>query len=234
MEKPQKSYRNRIILLIAFAAVLVVLYKLEIFSYFSTDFVQRNIEVIKSFIEQNYCTSACFYIGSLSLVIACSIPLGILLPIFGGFLFGWLPGVLFSIAAATIGGMIAFLISRYLIGDYFQKRFGERLEKFNNELDQYGYLYLLGLHFFPITPFFVLNILSGLTRIPLFTFLWTTIVGVAPAFAIYSYLGNQLTDLTHIKAALSLKIGIAFVALKVLSLCTLFIGRFGKKIVKKS
>lgn len=233
MQEQKKSYRNRIILLSAILLGFVVLYKMGVFSYFSTDYLQKNIEVIRAFIDQNYCTSACFYIGSLSIAIACSIPLGILLPICGGFLFGWLPGLLYSIAAATLGGTIAFLISRYLIGHYFQKRFGERLEKFNHELDQYGYLYLLGLHFFPITPFFVLNIVSGLTRIPLVTFLWTTVVGVAPAFAIYSYLGNQLTDLSQVKAALSLKIGVAFIALKVLSVCTLLIGRFGKKLIKK-
>lgn len=231
-EKPT-SYRNRLILLGLFVLTVFILYQMDVANYISADYLQKNIDVIKGYIEQNYCLSVLCYIALLSLVIACSIPLGILLPIFGGFLFGWLPGLLYSIAAASIGGTIAFLVSRYLIGEYFQKRFGPRLEKFNTELDQYGYLYLLGLHFFPVTPFFVLNILSGLTRIPIVTFLWTTVVGVAPAFAIYSYLGNQLSSLTEFRSTLSIKIVIAFVALKVLSVTTLLIGRFGKKLVKK-
>ncbi len=233
MEEKPTSYRNRLIILGLFILGVFILYQMDVASYISADYLQENIDAIKAFIDRNYCLSAVCYIGLLSLVIACSIPLGILLPIFGGFLFGWLPGLLYSVAAATIGGTTAFLISRYLIGEYFQKKFGPRLEKFNNELDQYGYLYLLGLHFFPVTPFFVLNILSGLTRIPIVTFLWTTVVGVAPAFAIYSYLGNQLTTLTEFKSTLSLKIVIAFVALKILSVTTLLIGRFGKKLVKK-
>ena len=129
MQEKPTSNRNRLIFLGLFVLVVFMLYQMDVLSYLSADYLQKNIDVIKDFIGRNYCLSAVCYVGLLSLVIACSIPLGILIPIFGGFLFGWLPGLLYSVAAATIGGTSAFLVSRYLIGEYFQKKFGPRIGK---------------------------------------------------------------------------------------------------------
>ena len=230
----QAKNRTRLLIFAVLATALVIMYRLGVLNYCSAAYLETHIQSAKLFVADHYWTAIALYIAVFSIGVACSLPLGVLVPIMGGMLLGWIPGALCSIISATIGGTAAFLVSRYLIGDLFQERFGARLAKFNGELEQYGYLYLLGLHFFPVTPFFVLNILSGLTKIPLFTFFWTTVVGVAPAFTIYSYIGDQLTSLTQLKLVGSAKIVAAFVGLKLLSAATLLVGRFGNRWFKKT
>jgi len=228
------SSRIRLIFLGVLISLVLVLYKMGIMNYTNLEYVEAHIGAAKAYVSAHYWYAIAIYIGVFSFGVACSLPLGVLVPILGGMLLGWIPGALCSVISATIGGTAAFLTSRYLLGDLVQARFGDRLAKFNAELDQYGYLYLLGLHFFPITPFFVLNIISGLTKIPLFTFFWTTVVGVFPAFTIYSYIGDHLSSLSQLKLAASAKIVAAFVLLKVLSALTLVVGRFSGKWFKKT
>jgi uncharacterized membrane protein YdjX (TVP38/TMEM64 family) len=229
MQIQKNNYRARLIVFGLILLALFFLYQMGFTSFLTVEYIETHIDRIRTYVNEHYATSIALYITLFSLGVACSLPFGILLPILGGMLLGWIPGTICSVISATIGGTIAFLVSRYLIGNMFQQRFGERLAQFNNELDQYGYLYLLGLHFFPVTPFFVLNILSGLTTIPLFTFVWTTVVGVAPAFSIYSFIGTRLASLSQLSLSTSTEIIIAFIALKILSATTLIIGRFGKR-----
>ena len=230
-QKP--NYRWRFIALALLLVAIALIYKSGLRSYLSFEYFKQNIDTARLMVATHYLLSAVTFIGILALAAALSIPLGVIMPIVGGVLFGLVPGALFSMAGAVFGGTVAFLTSRYLIGHFFQERFGSRLETFNKELQEYGYLYLLGLHFFPITPFFVLNILAGLTTLPLTTFLWTSVIGVSPAFFIYSYIGTQLTDIQKLSDLLSAKILVAFVILKALSLTTLLVGRFGKKIFNR-
>lgn len=226
---PKNSYRIRLLIIGLIFLAFFALYQMGVTSFLTAEYLQSHIDWMRAYVHENYASSIALYITLFSLGVACSLPFGVLLPIVGGMLLGWIPGALCSILSATIGGTLAFLASRYLIGNMFQERFGARLAQFNHELDQYGYLYLLGLHFFPVTPFFILNILSGLTTIPLFTFVWTTVVGVAPAFTMYSFIGTRLASLTEFSLTTSTEIMIAFVALKALSAATLVIGRFGKQ-----
>jgi uncharacterized membrane protein YdjX (TVP38/TMEM64 family) len=227
MEK--KSYTGRLLLFALLAAVIFILYNKGIGAYITIEYFKQNIALIQEAIHAHYFRSVIIFIASLTVGAALSLPLGVIVPLAGGMLFGFFPGGLYAVIGATIGGMIAFLSSRYLIGEFFQERFKERLHKFNHELHEYGYIYLLGLHFFPVTPFFVLNILSGLTKVPVFTFFWTTIVGVSPSFFIYSYIGSHLVEINEFKDIFSKQLIFAFIALKLLSAATILIGRFSKK-----
>ena len=130
---------------------------------------------------------------------------------------------------ATLGATISFLIARYIFKKIIHDHFGPKLQTFNHELQEYGHLYLLGLHFFPITPFFILNLLAGVTHVSLWTFVWTTIVGVSPAFCIYSYFGQGLTSINNVTDIISAKFIVPFFALKGLSIITVLIGRLWPK-----
>lgn len=223
----KKNYKTRALIFLCLVGLAFILHNLGFTGYFSSDYLKYYADTAKGFIATEYAKSVFYFIGLLTLLIAFSVPVGILIPIIGGFLFGWLPGALYANIGATLGATASFLLSRYFIGDYIQERFTSRLERFNKEFKKYGHIYLVGLHFFPITPFFILNILAGATTIGLWTFIWTTAAGVTPAYLIYTYIGHQVTSMHEFSAIVSTKILIAFVVLKILSLATLYIGRFG-------
>jgi uncharacterized membrane protein YdjX (TVP38/TMEM64 family) len=128
-------------------------------------------------------------------VAALSIPGASLLSIMGGFFFGALPATLYINAGATLGAFVVFLAARYFIGDMVQSRYGDRLRRFNREMEENGPYYLLTLRLVPVFPFFLINLFAGVTRIRPATFLWTTSAGIVPGSFAYAYLGHSVADL---------------------------------------
>jgi uncharacterized membrane protein YdjX (TVP38/TMEM64 family) len=95
----------------------------------------------------------------------------------------------------------------------YSKKFSKQLEIFNQELSQYGIYYLLAIRLIPIFPFFLINILCGLTKISIQTFFITTALGIIPGDLIYTYAGTQLASITSLREIFSTKIIIAFLFL---------------------
>ncbi len=113
--------------------------------------------------------------------------------VFGWFFGFWRSLVLVSFASTT-GATIAFLLSRYLLRDSIQNRFGERLAAFNRALDREGAFYLFTLRLIPAVPFFVINVVMGLTRIRALTFWWVSQVGMLAGTAVFVYAGSSVPD----------------------------------------
>ena len=109
-----------------------------------------------------------------------------------GWLFGFWHAVLVVSFASTAGASVAFLLSRYLMRDAILKRFGSRLESFNEALKKEGAFYLFTLRLMPNVPFFAINVVMGLTPIALRTFWWVSQLGMLPGTAVYVYAGSSL------------------------------------------
>ena len=113
--------------------------------------------------------------------------------------FGELAGLLIAVAvvscASTSGATLAFLMSRYLLRDSIQNKFGDRLEKFNEALQREGAFYLFTLRLIPVVPFFVINLVMGLTPIRVRTFWWVSQLGMLAGTFVYVYAGTQLPSL---------------------------------------
>ncbi|MFH1303035.1 MAG: TVP38/TMEM64 family protein [Planctomycetota bacterium] len=135
-----------------------------------------------------------------------------------GWLFGFGRGVLVVSFASTAGASIAFLMSRYLMRDAIQNRFGTRLQSFNAALAREGALYLFSLRLIPAVPFFVINVVMGLTPLRLRTFWWVSQLGMLPGTAAYVYAGASVPSLQFIvergvSSIVSPRLLIAFVVL---------------------
>lgn len=115
-----------------------------------------------------------------------------------GWYFGFLRGLVLVSFASTMGATVAFLLSRYLFRDSIQQRFGERLKSFNEALDREGAFYLFTLRLIPAIPFFVINVVMGLTNLPVRTYWWVSQVGMLPATAVYVYAGSQVPNLQRL------------------------------------
>lgn len=137
---------------------------------------------------------------------ALSLPVAGLLTLAAGAIFGLIEGVALVSFASSMGATLAWLASRYVLGDIVQRHFGERLQAVNRGIQREGSLYLLTLRLVPVLPFFVVNLLMGLTTLPVRTFYWVSQVGMLPVTLIYVNAGTQLSGLHSLSGILSARI----------------------------
>jgi uncharacterized membrane protein YdjX (TVP38/TMEM64 family) len=128
-------------------------------------------------------------------VTGLSLPGAAVLTLAYGWFFGLLRGVILVSFASTTGATLAFLVSRYLFRDVVQRRFGDRLVRFNNSLERYGAYFLFTLRLIPAVPFFVINLVMGLTPIGTWTFWWVSQLGMLPGTAVYVYAGSTVPSI---------------------------------------
>ncbi|MEM1068012.1 MAG: TVP38/TMEM64 family protein [Planctomycetota bacterium] len=109
--------------------------------------------------------------------------------------FGFAPGVILISFASTTGATVAFLTSRFFFRDSVQSKFGDRLVTFNRHLEEEGAFYLFTLRLIPLVPFFVINLVMGLTPIRTTKFWWVSQIGMLPGTAVYVYAGSRVPSL---------------------------------------
>ena len=112
-----------------------------------------------------------------------------------GWYFGFFPALLIVSFASTAGATLAFLSSRYLLRDAVASRYGESMKRFNERLAEEGPFYLFTLRLIPAVPFFVINLVMGLTPIAVGTFWWISQLGMLPGTIVYVYAGSRVPDL---------------------------------------
>jgi uncharacterized membrane protein YdjX (TVP38/TMEM64 family) len=137
---------------------------------------------------------------------ALSLPGAAILSLAAGAIFGTLLGTLYAVISASIGATLAFLVTRYLLRDAVLNRFGRRLERINLELEKRGFNYLLFLRLVPIFPFFLINLAAGLTKLPLSTFMLSTLLGIIPGGFIFVNAGASLATITSLSGIASPRI----------------------------
>ena len=223
-----KPVHKKILIALCIAAAIVAIRVFGFDQLLSLETFRQYRDQLLEFTAQHYIPTVAVFILVYIVAVALSIPGATILTLTAGFLFGFF-GVIYVNVGASTGAVLAFLAARYLIGDWVQKRYGEKLASFNREIADNGYNYLLTLRFIPLFPFFLINIFAGLTRVPLATFAWTTMVGILPGSFVYIYTGRQLGMIDKPGDILSWQIILAFVLLGLLALSPVLI----KKIMKK-
>ena len=151
-------------------------------------------------------------------VVALSLPGATIMTLAMGALFGLWYGVLLVSFASTIGATLAFLISRYLLRDFVQHHFGDRLKAINGGMAEDGALYLFMLRLAPAVPFFLINLLMGLTRIRVGTFYWVSQLGMLAGTLVYVNAGVQLARIDSLSDIVSPEMLLSFALLGMLPL----------------
>jgi uncharacterized membrane protein YdjX (TVP38/TMEM64 family) len=209
---------KRIIILLVFLGLIAALRFSGVSGYLTIDSVRENRLMIEGFVTSRYALSVSLFIAIYIVSTAFSVPGATVLTLAGGFFFGVLPATVYVNVGATIGATLAFLMSRYVAGNWLQARYHDQLARFNAEIGEHGHLYLLFVRLIPAFPFFLVNLFSGLTRIPLKTFIWTTTIGILPADLAYSFAGSQLGSISSPRDIVSGRIGLAFLFLALLAI----------------
>ncbi|MBP8922052.1 MAG: FAD-dependent oxidoreductase [Thauera sp.] len=151
-------------------------------------------------------------------VTALSLPGAAVMTLAGGALFGLGWGLVIVSFASTIGATLAFLVSRHLLRDSVQSRFGERLKAINDGIARDGAFYLFTLRLVPVFPFFLINLLMGLTPIRAATFYWVSQLGMLPGTLVYVNAGTELAAVTSLAGILSPALLLSFALLGVFPL----------------
>jgi pyruvate/2-oxoglutarate dehydrogenase complex dihydrolipoamide dehydrogenase (E3) component/uncharacterized membrane protein YdjX (TVP38/TMEM64 family) len=159
-------------------------------------------------------------------VAAASIPGAAVLTLAAGALFGFGTGLLLVSFASSIGASLAFLVARFVLRDSLKARYGERLKKIDAGIERDGAFYLFTLRLVPVFPFFVVNLLAGLTALKLHTFYWVSQLGMLAGTAVYVYAGTQLARIESLGDVLSPGLLGAFVLLGVLPLLMRWLARW--------
>ncbi len=213
----RKKTRIQWFLAILLGLVVMVLfryYRLE--RFFTLEAFKLNHDRLVNVVEHRPIASIIIFILIYFVDVVLALPTAALLTVIGGYLFGVLPGAIFSTIAAVLGAYVLFLFTRYFFGHSLQAKYADRLHRINHEIHINGIYYMIILRLLPFVPFFLVNVLFGLTKVPAFTFVWTTIVGVFPATLLYALAGEQLQHITSISDILSFRM------LSILTLIALF------------
>lgn len=153
-------------------------------------------------------------------VTALSLPGAAVMTLAGGGLFGLVTGTIVVSFASTIGATLACIVARYLLRDWVQNRFGDKLTRINDGMAREGGFYLFSLRLVPIFPFFVINLVMGLTPIRILTYFWVSQLGMLPATIVYVNAGKELAKLDSLKGILSPGLLLSFALLGLLPLIT--------------
>ena len=221
---------NRKILILAIFVAIIALIKIfDLDAYFTFENLKAQKDVLSLHVKENYLLSVTVFITVYILSVAFLLPIATVLTLSGGFLFGAVFGTLFSTLGATAGAVLAFLFSRYIIGDKVQLKYQKPLEKFNKELELNKYQYLFSLRFLPVFPFFLVNFFCGITKVDMKTFIITTYLGIIPGGFVYTYAGSRLAEINSMSDIFTKEILLAFILLGSLTLMPIIIKKLKRK-----
>jgi pyruvate/2-oxoglutarate dehydrogenase complex dihydrolipoamide dehydrogenase (E3) component/uncharacterized membrane protein YdjX (TVP38/TMEM64 family) len=204
--------KNLFIGLLLIAAVMVF-FALDLDQSLSLDGIKPSLQSLAEWRIRSPLLAAAGFFLTYVLVAALSLPGAVILSLSGGALFGLGWGVLLVSFASSLGALLAFLASRYALREAVQKRFGERLKTFNECVENDGASYLFTLRLIPVIPFFVINLLMGLTPMRAFTFYIVSQAGMLASTVVYANAGTQLAELDGVSGILSPWLLISFALL---------------------
>jgi len=146
-------------------------------------------------------------------VTALSLPGAAVMTLAGGGFFGLVTGTIVVSFASTIGASCACLAARFVLRDWVQGKFGDRLTAVNQGIEREGAFYLFSLRLIPVFPFFVINLLMGLTTMPITTYFWVSQLGMLPATIVYVNAGKELGKINSLSGIASPGLIASFVIL---------------------
>lgn len=195
--------RSRLILLAVIAAAIAAFFAFDLGQYLSLDYFKSQQQAFTDYYQANPALALGVFFAVYVAVTALSLPGAALMTLLAGALFGVVTGTVLVSFASTIGATLAFLAARFLLRDSVQKKFGNRLKAINEGIERDGAFYLFTLRLVPAFPFFMVNMLMGLTPIKLPTYFIVSQVGMFAGTVVFVNAGTQLAQLDSLSGIIS-------------------------------
>lgn len=213
---PSQKPWAKIGLLLLILAAIFVFFHYDLGASLDLDTLKSKRAGLSAYVEANLWTAIVIYFVVYVLVAALSLPGAAILTLAGGAIFGLVTGLVVVSFASSIGALLAFLSARFLLRDFVVSRFGSRLSTIESGIAKDGAFYLLTLRLVPIFPFFLVNLMMGLTAIKARTFYFFSQLGMLPGTLAFVYAGTQLARIESLKDVLSPGLLLAFAVLGIL------------------
>jgi uncharacterized membrane protein YdjX (TVP38/TMEM64 family) len=194
-ELPGRAAWGRWLVAALAVGAVAAFFALGLQRYLTWEALLAHRDQLKGYVDEHWWTALLVYFLIYVAVTGLSLPVAVVLSLAGGALFGRWWGTAVTSFASTAGATSAFLLSRYVLRDFVQRRWGRRLEAINRGLERDGSYYLLSLRLVPAFPFFLINLALGLTRMRVWTFWWVSQLGMLPGTFLYLNAGTELRDL---------------------------------------
>jgi len=224
-----KKNRGKIFFGLVFFLIIITGYLIDLDKVLSFSMIKNTYQDIQTLVNKNYTFYILMFFILYVIVTAFALPISLLKTLLAGALFGFWPGLILVSFASSIGSTFCFLFSRYALRNYTQVKFGKYLEKVNKGVDQDGWLYLLFLRLSPIFPFFIINLVFGLTKMRALEFYLVSQVGMFIGTAIFVNAGVQIGNLNSIEEILTLKVIMSLTLIGIFPLLIKFIYKKLKK-----
>jgi len=212
---------KKTILLVLLGCVLLLFFQFDLGQYLTLDYIKSQQQVINQYYLDNRLLTLIGFFLLYVVITGASLPGAAVLTLAAGAIFGLVTALILVSFASTIGASIAFLVSRYLFRDMVESRFGTSLQAVNAGIEKDGPFYLFALRLVPAFPFFVINLVMGLTKLRLWTFFWVSQLGMLAGTVVYVNAGTQLGQIESARGIFSTEILLSFLLLAILP----FIGK---------
>ncbi|MFC1482747.1 TVP38/TMEM64 family protein [Candidatus Margulisiibacteriota bacterium] len=219
---------SKVLLLIVIISIPVVFYFSGIDREVVFRFVNENVNSLVRIYGEHPFVFIIAYGLIVFLSVTFSLPITVAFMIIAGMLFGSLKGILCVSISATLGATAAFFISRYILHDYFQKKFSNQFSVIDTGIRRSGLFYILFLRLVPIFPYTVINYLLGLTKVSVPVYIIGTYCGMTPGAFIMVYAGDKISKITTIADLYTPDILAALVLLGIFAFLPLVVARFKK------
>jgi len=204
---------GKLILPVFILAAIGAFFALDLGQYLTLEYAQSQRATFQAFYAENPLLTLTAFFVMYVVVTALSLPGAAIMTLLAGALFGLVTGTVLVSFASSIGATLAFLVARLLLRDMVQRRFGQSLRKVNAGVEKDGAFYLFGLRLVPAFPFFVINLVMGLTPMRTWTFYWVSQVGMLAGTIVYVNAGTQLGQISSVGGLLSPELIASFTAL---------------------
>lgn len=201
------------LLVAVITAMVVVFWALNLGRYLSLSYVKTSLDGFKILYAEHRVLVILIYFFIYLIAASLSLPGAVILTIAGGALFGLLTGTLIVSFASTIGATLACFVARFLLRDWVQGKFGDRILKINEGIEKEGAFYLFALRLIPVFPFWIINLVMGLTKMPLWRFYWVSQLGMLVGTIVYVNAGKELARIDSLKGIVSPGLITSFVLL---------------------
>lgn len=210
-----KALVKKIVIILLLVLIIVIFKYFHLSRFLSLSYLKQSQQRFMSIYSRHKVLTILVYMIMYIAVTTLSLPGAAALTLAGGALFGFWVGTIAVSFASTIGATLACFVSRFLLRDWVQKRFSDKLSLINQGVQKEGAFYLFTLRLIPVFPFFVINLAMGITPMPLVKFYWVSQIGMIPGTMVYVNAGKELAKITSLSGILSPRLIFAFVLLGV-------------------
>ncbi|MBQ46426.1 MAG: pyridine nucleotide-disulfide oxidoreductase [Zetaproteobacteria bacterium] len=223
-----KSFSRLIVFVIVLGMIGAFVF-FDLGQYLNLASLKEQKERLLEFYENEPAQAISIYFIVYIVSVALSLPGAAILTLAGGAIFGFVTGTIIVSFASTIGATLALLVARFLMRESVQSKFGDRLKVINDGIEKEGAYYLFTLRLIPLVPFFVVNLVMGLTPISAVKFFFVSQIGMLGGTLVYVNAGTQLSQLDSLSGIFSPNIILSFAALGILPLASKWVVESIKK-----